>query len=320
MRTTKWLCAALAPAVLGACNRHQSTLAPFGEDAADIRTIAIVLLVGAVIIAVGMALLMRAAVRAPEGQMTHRGGMTMVLWLGGIIPSILLFGLLIWSLPAMRPREVAPGDLRVGVEGEQFWWRIRYAPQGGTVVESANELRLPVGRTVSLALSSTDVIHSFWVPGLAGKMDMIPGRTNRLVVRATKAGRYRGVCAEFCGLSHALMAFDVIAMEPAAFDRWLAGQRTPAPDSPGARRFADAGCASCHAIRGTAAAGKIGPDLTHFGSRATLAAGVLPMTRANIAGFIRDPGKTKPGVRMPAFPQISPAEADGIAAYLQGLK
>ncbi len=322
MRKAIFLAAGAATLSLAACNQHQSTLSPFGEQADQVRSIAIVLVVGSVILAAGLALLMRHAMRAPEGQLTHKGGMKMVLWLGGIGPSILLLGLLVYALPAMRPIPVANADLRIGVDGEQFWWRVRYAPPGGSVVEAANELRLPVGRTVELSLRSPDVIHSFWVPGLAGKMDMIPGRTNRLVVRATKAGTYRGVCAEFCGLGHALMAFDVVAMEPAAFDRWLAAQARPATPTPsrGARLFASYGCGGCHSVRVIGPVARIGPDLTHFGSRPTLAAGILPMTHANIAGFVRDPAKTKPGVRMPAFPQMSAAEADQIASYLQGLK
>ncbi len=322
MRKAIFPAAGAATLSLAACNQHQSTLSPFGEQADQVRSIAIVLVVGSVILAAGLALLMRHAMRAPEGRLTHKGGMKLVLWLGGIGPSILLLGLLVYALPAMRPIPVANADLRIGVDGEQFWWRVRYAPPGGSVVEAANELRLPVGRTVELSLRSPDVIHSFWVPGLAGKMDMIPGRTNRLVVRATKAGTYRGVCAEFCGLGHALMAFDVVAMEPAAFERWLAAQARPATPtaSPGARLFASYGCSGCHSVRGIGPVAKIGPDLTHFGSRPTLAAGILPMTHTNIAGFVRDPGKTKPGVRMPAFPQMSAAEADQIASYLQGLK
>lgn len=322
MRKAIFPAAGAATLSLAACNQHQSTLSPFGEQADQVRSIAIVLVVGSVILAAGLALLMRHAMRAPEGRLTHKGGMKLVLWLGGIGPSILLLGLLVYALPAMRPIPVANADLRIGVDGEQFWWRVRYAPPGGSVVEAANELRLPVGRTVELSLRSPDVIHSFWVPGLAGKMDMIPGRTNRLVVRATKAGTYRGVCAEFCGLGHALMAFDVVAMEPAAFERWLAAQARPATPTAtsGARLFASYGCSGCHSVRGIGPVARIGPDLTHFGSRPTLAAGILPMTHANIAGFVRDPGKTKPGVRMPAFPQMSAAEADQIASYLQGLK
>jgi cytochrome c oxidase subunit 2 len=322
MRKAIFLAAGAATLSLAACNQHQSTLSPFGEQADQVRSIAIVLVVGSVILAAGLALLMRHAMRAPEGRLTHQGGMKLVLWLGGIGPSILLLGLLVYALPAMRPIPVANADLRIGVDGEQFWWRVRYAPPGGSVVEAANELRLPVGRTVELSLRSPDVIHSFWVPGLAGKMDMIPGRTNTLVARATKPGRYRGVCTEFCGLSHALMAFDVVAMAPAAFDRWLAAERGPAVATthPGATLFAQYGCGGCHAIRGTGQAGTIGPDLTRFGARATLAAGVLPMTTADIAGFVRHPEHTKPGVRMPAFPQMTDAEAIRIARYLEGLK
>lgn len=305
---------------LAGCNTHQSTLAPFGADAADIRHLFIVMLIGAVIIAGGVALLMRHAVRAPEGELGLDKGMRLVLWLGGVIPAIVLLGLLAYSLPYMRPRSYGPADLQIAVEGEQFWWRVTYRPVGAPPVESANEVRIPVGRTVAFRLTAADVVHSFWIPGLGGKMDMIPGRTNTLVVRADKPGRYRGQCAEFCGLSHALMAMDVVAMEPAAFDAWLAAQRRPAPStgSAGARAFAAYGCNGCHTIRGTGAAGTIGPDLTHLGSRATLAAGILPMNTANLAAFIRHPERTKPGVRMPAFPQMSEPEATAIARYLQG--
>lgn len=284
----------------------------------------IVLLVGAVVIAVGLAALIQHAIRTPGERLTHRQGMRLVLWLGAIVPTILLFTLLVSSLPLMRPAPVRASDLRIKVEGEQFWWRVIYQPPGAPPVVTANEIRLPVGRTTVFELAGGDVIHSFWIPGLAGKMDMIPGRINTLVTRPTKAGRFRGACTEFCGLSHALMAFDVIAMEPAAFDAWLADQRRPAvaaaAPGAGARLFADYGCAGCHAIRGEEPASPIGPDLTHFGSRPTLAAGILPMTTANIAGFIRDPGRTKPGVRMPAFPHMSQSDAVQIARYLEGLK
>jgi cytochrome c oxidase subunit 2 len=151
-------------------------------------------------------------------------------------------------------------------------------------LSSANEIRVPVGRTVVLELMAEDVIHSFWIPGLAGNMDMIPGRTNRLVVKAEKPGRYRGVCAEFCGLSHALMAFDVIAMEPAAFDRWLADARAvvplPAIATPGCALFDAQGCGACHTIRGTPHVGTIGPDLSRFGERLTLGASIFPPSSA----------------------------------------
>nr|WP_218149643.1 cytochrome c oxidase subunit II [Sphingomonas rubra] len=309
--------------LLAACNRHQSALAPFGAEAASTRTLTIVLLVAAVVIAASMTLLMRHAIRTPGERLTHDQGMKLVLWAGGVFPTILLFALLAASLPLMRPAPVSPADLRIKVEGEQFWWRVVTAPGPGQLV-SANEVRLPVGRTVAIDLAGGDVIHSFWIPGLAGKMDMIPGRINTLVVRADKPGRYRGVCTEFCGLSHALMAFDVVAMEPAAFDGWMAGQRgasaTASAAAPGAALFARYGCGGCHAIRGTDAASAIGPDLSRYGNRATLAAGILPMTTANTAAFIRHPEATKPGVRMPAFDHMPEADAVAIATYLQGLK
>ena len=313
----------VAPALLlAACNAHQSALAPFGAEASTTRTLTIVLLIAAVIISVAMALLMRHAIRTPGEKLSHKQGMRMVLVLGGIVPTLLLFTLLVATLPQMRPAALSPADLRVKVEGEQFWWRVIYDPEGAPVV-SANEIRLPVGRTAALVLAGGDVIHSFWIPGLAGKMDMIPGRLNTLVVRPEKPGRYRGVCTEFCGLSHALMAFDVVAMEPAAFDAWLAAERRPAAaaGATGAALFAQYGCQGCHSIRGRADAGSaIGPDLTRYGARETMAAGILPRTVANTAAFIRHPQNTKPGVRMPAFDHMSEADAVMIARYLEGLK
>jgi len=316
----------LAAVAAGGCNQHQSTLATFGEDAAQVRAMTVVLLIGAAVIAVVMSALIVAAVRAPEGRMGHRGGMRLVLWAGAVVPTVILAAVLVWALPAMRPAAVGPADLRIRVEGQQFWWRVMYRP-GADPVESANAIRLPVGRRVMLELDGGDVVHSFWVPGLAGKMDMIPGRTNLLPVRAERPGRYRGVCAEFCGLSHALMAFEVVAMEPAAFDRWLAAEARPVAADPndaavrrGARLFAANGCGGCHALRGTGERGRIGPDLTHIGNRATVGAGILPMTTADLSRFIRAPQSIKPGVRMPAYPQIGDADAVAIARYLQALK
>ncbi|PCD03157.1 cytochrome c oxidase subunit II [Sphingomonas spermidinifaciens] len=310
-------------AFLSGCNRHQSALATFGAEAEGIRTITIALVVGAVFIIAIMVGIYWRAVRAPEGQLTHKQGMRLVLWLGGIGPTILLTVILIFALPAMRPRVTAPGDLTIHVEGEQFWWRVGYERPGGGVLVAANEVRVPVGRTVAFELTGRDVIHSFWIPGLAGKMDMIPGRTNSLVARADKPGRYRGVCTEFCGLSHALMAFDVIAMEPAAFYAWLADQSRPAAGArqgQGAQLFAANGCGGCHAIRGTEHDARIGPDLSRYGDRLTLGAGILPPTIERTADFIRAPQDAKPGVRMPAYPQLSHQEARAIAVYLKGLK
>jgi cytochrome c oxidase subunit 2 len=305
--------------LLAGCNTRQSTLATFGVEARSTAQLTLLLWVGAAVIAAGMVVVFVMAVRAPEGRLDHAGGMRLVLWLGAIVPTVVLAALLIWTLPAMRPLPTTGTDLRIRVEGEQFWWRVRYTdPSGGSLV-SANEVRVPVGRTVVFELGATDVIHSFWVPGLAGKMDMIPGRTNRLVVKAEKAGVFRGVCAEFCGLSHALMAFDVIAMEPEAFDAWFAAARTPPRRSqgPGAALFARNGCGACHALGGTAYAARIGPDLTWLGERRTLGAGTLEPTIANTAAFIRNPQAFKPGARMPAYTALSEADARAIARWLQ---
>lgn len=318
-----WLWALLV-AGLTACNAEQSTLHVFGAEARAVRQMALVLTIGAVLIVAIMVALYVRAVRAPEGRLSHDGGMRMVLWLGAIGPTLILTALLIYALPAMRPRATAPGDLTIRVDGEQFWWRVAY-DRGRELspLLSANEVRIPVRRTVIFELTARDVIHSFWIPGLAGKMDMIPGRTNRLVVQAEKAGRYRGVCAEFCGLSHALMAFDVIAMDGADFDAWMARSRaasTGVTASRGARLFDAHGCGGCHAIRGTPHDADIGPDLSRFGERPTLGAGILPPTPANVAAFIRSPQVAKPGARMPAYPQISAADALAIADFLKGLK
>ena len=300
---------------------RQSFFAPFGTEAERILSLFGWMTLAGVAILVGVLALSMFAIRREGGTLTHRQGMRLVLWLGAVIPSVLLLTLLVATLPAMRPMAAGPADLRIVVSGEQFWWRVAYQPPGAAPVETANEVRVPVGRTVEFRLEAADVLHSFWIPGLAGKMDMIPGRTNRLVVRATRAGRYRGQCTEFCGLSHALMAFDVVAMEPAAFDAWLERQRAPArAQGPGMRLFAAHGCAGCHAIRGAGAAGTIGPDLTHIGSRAHLGAGTRPMNVPELIRFIRDAPEMKPGARMPAFPQMPRAEAEAIARTLMELK
>ncbi|VXC46988.1 Cytochrome B561 [Sphingomonas sp. 8AM] len=282
------------------------------------------MVLGAVVIAGALGALMVVAQRSREGAITHRQGMRLVLWAGGVVPTVVLLTLLISTLPAMRPIAVKPDDLRITVTGEQFWWRVRYQPAGQPAVGDANELRVPVGRDVELLLEAGDVLHSFWVPGLAGKLDMVPGRTNRLVVHATRAGRFRGQCAEFCGLSHALMAFDVVAMEPAAFDAWLAARRTPAPvggdvGGEGARLFAANGCGGCHRVAGLSDA-TIGPDLTHLGSRPSLGAGMQKRTHANLVRFIREAPTAKPGARMPAYPQMTNEDAATIARWLEQSK
>ncbi len=309
-------------ALLSGCGGVQSTFSTFGVEAEATRKLIVVMTVTGVLITIGVIWLAIHAVRAPPGRLNHTSSTRVILWLGAIGPTVLLAVLLVISLPMMKTLPVAAGDLEIAVDGEQFWWRVRYLPPNGLAVETANEIRLPVGRTVSFSLASSDVLHSFWIPGLAGKVDMIPGRRNRLVVHATRAGTYRGVCAEFCGLSHAHMAFDVIAMPPADFDQWLATAAGHANvvSSPGRKLFEEYGCNGCHTVRGHFPTSPIGPDLTHFGSRLSLAASTLPVTVTTLKNFIRNPALTKPGALMPAFESMSAEDADVIATYLMELK
>jgi cytochrome c oxidase subunit 2 len=209
----------------------------------------------------------------------------------------------------------------VRVTGHQWWWRIQYRdPASGRWIETANELHLPIGEVTRVSLGSADVIHSFWVPNVAGKLDMIPGRRNMLDLTPRRAGWFRGQCTEFCGTQHAHMAFDVKVETPSAFRAWLAAQDAPAAASTGrgTQVFARS-CAACHAVRGTAANGRAGPDLTHVAARRSIAAGTLAMTRGNLQGWIAQPQAVKPGTSMPAVP-LEPADADAVSAYLAALR
>jgi cytochrome c oxidase subunit 2 len=181
--------------------------------------------------------------------------------------------------------------------------------------ETANEIHIPVGRKVRLQLEGLDVIHSFWVPSLAGKQDLVPGRPNELTLRAERPGVYRGQCAEFCGLQHAHMAFYVYADPPSVFRRWLAQQEKPAAAQPPAV-FESAGCADCHSIRGTTADAHVGPDLTHVASRTTLGALAIPNDRAHLEKWIVDSQHVKPGNQMPNF-NLSQAQLTALADYLE---
>jgi cytochrome c oxidase subunit 2 len=216
--------------------------------------------------------------------------------------------------------------LAIAVRGQQWWWQVLYADSAaGTDFETANEIHIPVGRDVRLELESGDVIHSFWVPSLAGKQDLVPGRSNVLLLRAEKPGIYRGQCAEFCGLQHSHMAVLVIAEPPADYERWAAGQRqvavlpSNAEVTAGQAALLAKPCAACHTIRGTSAAGKTGPDLTHIGGRQTIAAGLLDNTRGSLAAWIADPQTLKPGNNMPMVP-MSGVELRAISAYMKSLK
>jgi cytochrome c oxidase subunit 2 len=225
-----------------------------------------------------------------------------------------------------KPQTATDAGIRIAVSGEQWWWRVRYLPSQGEPVESANEIRLPAGERVEFILTSPDVIHSFWIPSLGGKVDMIPGRTTTLMLEPTRPGVYRGACAEYCGTSHALMNFMVVVMEPDEFDRWLERQAAPlqAPAGQtalqGQQAFLKNGCGACHTIRGTAADGGVGPDLTHVGSRKSLGAAILPNTRQAFIRWIGHTQDIKPDVNMPSFGMLQDDERAAIATYLSGLQ
>jgi cytochrome c oxidase subunit 2 len=319
---------ALCP-LLASCSGVQSALDPAGPEAAHVAQLFFVMLVGGVVIFVALVAALIYASRKKHAHSEESAG-RVILWCGAILPTVILGALLsygMWLMPAIRPW--VPDDQRVSrieVTGEQFWWRVRYLDETGEMLfETANEVRIPVGEPAHFSLKAADVIHSFWVPSLGGKMDMIPGRTNPLTLQADKEGIYNGVCAEFCGESHALMAFRVRAVASGDYQAWLAERRTetrangPA-DAEGLAVFLKNGCGACHAISGTAANGRIGPDLTAFGERNTLAAGTLPHTAQDIARFIAYPAEVKPGVKMPHFGMLPEEDIRRMAAFLKELK
>lgn len=296
----------------------QSALHPHGPDAAVLAEIFWVLFIGGAVV---FALVMAAAAWAAFGSRRPAWlGKTGLIVGGGVaFPVVVLFALLLYSL--MRAGALSAGAapaLRVEVTGHQWWWHIAYlAPDGAVDFVSANELRIPVGQPVEVRLRSADVLHSFWVPSLAGKLDLIPGKDNRLRISAERAGRFRGQCAEYCGGPHAQMAFFVVAQEEHAFEAWRQGQRRPASSS---NELFNARCAACHTVRGTPAAGTLGPDLTHVGSRVSIGAGILPNNAGAIAGWIASSQHIKPGNLMPSFNELSAEELTALAAYVEGLK
>ncbi len=233
----------------------------------------------------------------------------------------------VFAATVQAMRDVAttapPGALVIDVVGHQWWWEVRYPEEE---ITTANEIHVPVGRDVALRLTSADVIHSFWVPELGGKLDMLPDGTNTLVLRADEPGEHVNRCAEYCGLQHTLMQMVVVAEPQEQFDAWSAARRLPAaePTDPTERAGKElflgaAGCASCHSVRGTAAAGEAGPDLTHFASRPTLGAGPFPNTPDNRAEWVSDPHAVKRGVAMPAA-ELAPEDLEAVLAYLELLR
>ncbi|MEN3339768.1 MAG: cytochrome c oxidase subunit [Acidobacteriota bacterium] len=244
------------------------------------------------------------------------------------VSTVALVGLLLASVLTGRALGSLPSSnaLHVRITGYQWWWNIEYLDADPSLqFTTANELHLPVGRPVVVSLQASDVIHSFWVPNLHGKTDLIPGRENTLLLQADTPGVFRGQCAEYCGVQHAHMAFTVVAEPSEQFEGWLSAQRKPAPDPGSAqtargRNVVEQGpCAMCHTIRGTNAGARTAPDLTHFATRSTIAAGTAPNTRGYLAGWIADPQHLKPGSRMPPT-GLSSDDLQAVIAYLETLQ
>ena len=283
--------------------------------------------VGALIVWTAVVFVAIYTIRERELQHSQRTASLLIIGGGVVAPTLVLGALIAYGMPLV-PTVLTPGadnGLRVHVTAKQWWWRVQYR-SGDELIETANELRLPVGERVALELSSPDVIHSFWVPSLAGKMDMIPGRRTRIALEPLQTGTFRGTCAEYCGASHALMAFSVVVMERSEFRAWLEAQRRPAPSptdplrARGETAFLANGCTACHTIRGTSTAGVIGPDLTHVGSRPRIGAETVPNDPDALMRWITQPDRIKPGVHMPAFRALGNDDLSALAAYLGGLQ
>jgi cytochrome c oxidase subunit 2 len=306
----------------------QSVLDAAGPQAAAIERLWwLIFFITAVVFAAVMIVLAIAVIRRSHRQSSD---VIMTRWVIGASAATVAI-LFVWLLASISTSKVTASPqmadaVTINITGRQWWWQLEYSDsQPSNRFRAANEMLIPVGRPVVVNVTSRDVIHSFWVPNLHGKRDLIPGYITSLWFQADREGTYRGQCAEFCGYQHANMAMFVRAVPDADFEAWLANQRKPAidPASEVERRGRDvllsATCPQCHAIRGTIAGGAFGPDLTHVGSRATIAAGILPNTTENLRRWVRNPQQFKPGNKMPGH-DLNDGDLQAVAEYLRSLR
>jgi cytochrome c oxidase subunit II len=314
--------------------RRPSILDPSGPAAAAIANLWwVVFGLAIVVFASVTALVLIAAVRRRSEPLTADrvageglpGGSNLLILLGGVaVPLVVILGLqLLTVTTAARVRLLDnPNEpLMIDVTGHKFWWDVAYPDHD---VRIANEVRVPVGQVARIQVTSADVIHSFWVPQLAGKIDMTPGDVTTLRLEASEPGTFRGYCTEYCGIQHARMQFVLVAMEPADFDAWLTGRQEGPPEPAGLARqglevFEGYECIRCHTVEGVSPYTELGPDLTHLADRVTLAAGVLANNRGNLGGWILDPQRLKPGNRMPPT-NLTGEELQALLAYLETLE
>jgi cytochrome c oxidase subunit 2 len=305
-----------------------------GADADRIAKLGWLMIILSAIVFVGVSVVLALAVTrgraaADESMDLTDRGTGWIVYGGALMPALVLTVILVagMALLGVTPAHDAEPAVTVKVTGHQWWWEIEYTnSELQSHLITANELHVPVGVPVRLLLTSADVIHSFWVPELNGKLDLIPGDTNDLRLTATTPGAFRGQCAEYCGLQHAHMGIVVVAESPQAFRAWWRDQLAPAAapadtmHALGQRIFVTGSCAMCHTIRGTPAQGRVAPDLTHVGSRSTIAAGTIPNSLGNLEGWITNAPSIKPGVLMPALTEFSGSELRALAEYVYSLK
>jgi cytochrome c oxidase subunit 2 len=303
-----------------------AVVTPQGSAIANLFGLALILsaLVFALVVGVLVVTLVRDRGRPgdPDPEQVHGNRTLEIAWT--VAPALLLLVMFVLTVRTMQTVNAeAASPLRVQVIGHQWWWEYRYPDLG---ITTADELVVPTGTPVHLQLNSVDVIHSFWVPQIGWKTDVIPNQTNTMNVQVDQAGTFEGACTEYCGTQHAWMRIRLVAQAPAAFESWTKAQQqpAPAPSDPnatrGAQLFASNSCINCHTIAGTSAAAQVGPDLSHIGSRAVIGTGVLDNSPEALARWIRDPQAVKPGVLMPGYPNFSDADLAALASYLFGLK
>lgn len=337
-RIVLWLAANVF--LLGSCTgqnvensfiRAPSMLEPKGPVAGRIADLSWFMIILGSLIYVGVMIYLFRAMRGnrnynfqEELKRPNAGNTVVLTWGVGFTALVLvvLFGLNIGTMRANNDVSARGAGLVIDVIGHQFWWEIKYEEQG---FETANEIRIPVGQPVTLRLVTKDVIHSFWVPELGGKLDLLPNQVNELTLLADKTGEFWGECAEYCGTQHAKMKIMVIVQSEQEYSSWVASQQSvPAtPDNElafeGREIFLGSACVYCHAIQGTNASGDLGPDLTHLASRRTLGAGILENTKGNLAGWIVDAQAIKPGNKMPPM-DLSSEELQALLAYMETLE
>lgn len=305
-------------------NNFQSVWYPVSQAAADIQDLTWYLIIMSTsVFIITISLLIIAIKKRDFNAKGFNPGEKFILWSGLFIPTLILIFTLIWSLQSsikIGKMNQEEADLNIKVTAHQYWWEVEYPDYN---IITANEIYVPVGANVKFELISKDVIHSFWIPNVHGKLDMLPDHKTFISMNVEKAGRYRGQCAEFCGVQHALMAFPLVALEENEFNQWLSKhQKIEAveKDSLGKEIYYRESCHTCHAIKGTEFVGQVGPDLTHIASRLTLGAGTIPNNRETLKAWIRDSQSIKPYNRMPSYKTLPEKDMELLLDYLEGLR